>query len=45
MVLAIRKPDGELVVPPQADTKLARDDLLILVGPVPELASLAEDAT
>jgi voltage-gated potassium channel len=45
MVLAVRKPDGELVVPPQADTKLAGDDLLILVGPVPELARLAEEAT
>ncbi len=45
MVLAVRKPDGELVVPPQADTRVSRGDLLVLVGPVAALAELAEDAT
>ncbi len=45
MVLAVRSPDGGLLVPPRADTTLEAGDLLILVGPVSALAGLAERAS
>ncbi|MDQ4098175.1 MAG: potassium channel protein [Actinomycetota bacterium] len=44
MILAVRSPDGELLVPPRADTGLNRGDLLIVVGPMEALARLAEQA-
>ncbi|MEN3315636.1 MAG: voltage-gated potassium channel [Acidimicrobiaceae bacterium] len=44
MILAIRTPDGALVVPPRADTVLAAADLLIIVGPMDALAQLADKA-
>jgi voltage-gated potassium channel len=44
MILAVRSPDGGLLVPPRADTQLAAGDLLILVGPMEALGQLAEQA-
>ncbi|MGH9279352.1 MAG: potassium channel family protein [Acidimicrobiales bacterium] len=44
MILAVRSPDGQLQVPPKADTVLEADDLLIVVGPVKALAGMAEQA-
>jgi len=44
MILAVRSPDGSLVVPPRADTVLAAADLLIVVGPMDALAQLADRA-
>ena len=44
MILAVRSPDGNLLVPPRADTELAAGDLLILVGPMDALGKLAEQA-
>ena len=44
MILAVRSPDGQLLVPPRADTGLEAGDLLILLGPVEALTSLAEQA-
>jgi voltage-gated potassium channel len=44
MILAVRSPDGGLLVPPRADTRLAAGDLLILVGPMAALGQLAEQA-
>jgi len=44
MLLAVRSPDGELLVPPRADTELAAGDLLIVVGPMDALGQLAERA-
>ena len=44
MILAVRSPDGGLLVPPRADTELAAGDLLILVGPMEALGKLAEQA-
>ncbi|HEV2810392.1 MAG TPA: potassium channel protein [Acidimicrobiales bacterium] len=44
MVLAVRKPAGELMIPPRADTVLHQDDFLILVGPVAALEKLADEA-
>ena len=44
MILAVRSPDGQLLVPPRADTVLAAQDLLIIVGPQAALARLAEQA-
>lgn len=41
MILAVRSPDGELLVPPRADTVLQARDLLIVVGPVSALGQLA----
>ena len=41
MIMAVRSPDGTLLVPPRADTKLAAGDLLIVVGPVEALGDLA----
>ena len=44
MILAVRSPDGALLVPPRADTELAAGDLLIVVGPMAALGHLAERA-
>ena len=44
MIMAVRSPDGNLVVPPRADTVLNAEDLLIVVGPVDALNDLAEKA-
>ncbi len=44
MILAVRSPDGQLLVPPRAETQLHAGDLLILVGPAPALARLADSA-
>jgi voltage-gated potassium channel len=44
MLLAVRSPDGELLVPPRADTELVAGDLLIVVGPRDALGQLAERA-
>lgn len=41
MIMAVRSPDGTLLVPPRADTKLESGDLLIVVGPVEALRDLA----
>ena len=41
MIMAVRSPDGNLLVPPRADTKLESGDLLIVVGPVDALNDLA----
>jgi voltage-gated potassium channel len=45
MILAVRSPDGQLLVPPRADTGLEAGDLLILLGPAPALTRLAEQAS
>ena len=44
MIMAVRSPDGSLLVPPRADTELAVGDLLIVVGPMDALGDLAERA-
>jgi voltage-gated potassium channel len=44
MILAVRNPNGELLVPPRAETGLSAGDLLILLGPVEALTRLAEEA-
>ena len=44
MIMAVRSPDGNLLVPPRADTVLNADDLLIVVGPVDALNDLAKRA-
>lgn len=44
MIMAVRSPDGALLVPPRADTELAAGDLLIVVGPMDSLGHLAERA-
>jgi voltage-gated potassium channel len=44
MIMAVRSPDGNLLVPPRADTVLNADDLLIVVGPVDALNDLAGKA-
>jgi voltage-gated potassium channel len=44
MILAVRNPDGELLVPPRADTELHAKDLLIVVGPLTALGDLARRA-
>jgi len=41
MIMAVRSPDGALLVPPRADTQLAAGDLLIVVGPMDALGNLA----
>ncbi|HEX2272640.1 MAG TPA: potassium channel protein [Acidimicrobiales bacterium] len=45
MVLAVRSPEGELLIPPRADTVLDEGDLIIVVGPADALAGMAEAAT
>jgi voltage-gated potassium channel len=44
MILAVRQPSGDTLVPPRADTVLSAGDVLIVVGPVKALAQLAEGA-
>jgi voltage-gated potassium channel len=44
MIMAVRSPAGNLLVPPRADTKLEAGDLLIVVGPVDALNDLAGKA-
>ncbi len=44
MILAVRSPDGQLLVPPRADTRVEAKDLLIVVGPQAALSQLAERA-
>ncbi len=44
MILAVRSSDGELLVPPRADTTLHAKDLLIVVGPLTALGDLAKRA-
>ena len=44
MIMAVRSPNGNLLVPPRADTKLEAGDLLIIVGPVDALRDLARQA-
>jgi voltage-gated potassium channel len=44
MIMAVRSPDGALLVPPRADTVLNPGDLLIVVGPVDALNDLARRA-
>jgi voltage-gated potassium channel len=44
MILAVRSPDGELLVPPKADTPVSAGDQLILLGPVGALNQLAGQA-
>jgi voltage-gated potassium channel len=41
MIMAVRSPDGALLVPPRAETKLSAGDLLIVVGPIEFLNDLA----
>jgi voltage-gated potassium channel len=45
MVLAVKSPDGELVVPARADTVLHGSDIVIAVGPAAALAQLAKEAS
>jgi voltage-gated potassium channel len=45
MVLAVRDADGELLIPPRADTVLDEGDLIIVVGPADALAGMAKEAT
>lgn len=45
MILAVRKPDGNLLIPPQADTVLEVEDVMIALGPATSLSALAEAAT
>ena len=44
MILAVRNPSGDLLVPPRADTQLEAKDLIIVVGPQTALSRLAEQA-
>jgi voltage-gated potassium channel len=44
MVLAVRNPAGELLIPPRADTVLSEGDLIIVVGPAAALGDLASSA-
>ena len=44
MILGVRSADGTLCMPPRADTPLAADDLLIVLGPMAALGDLAERA-
>ena len=45
MVLAVRNPAGDLVIPPRAETVLDEGDLIIVVGPSAALGELATSAT
>ncbi len=44
MLLALKRPDGELLVPPRADSRLGEGDVVIAVGKVKILNQLAEGA-
>jgi Trk K+ transport system NAD-binding subunit len=41
MIMAVRSPAGDLLVPPRADTELHAGDLLIVVGPMDALGHMA----
>ena len=45
MVLAVRSVNGEVLLPPQADTLLHHDDVLIVLGPADAVNSLGEEAS
>ena len=45
MVLAVRNPAGDLLIPPRAETVLTEGDLIIVVGPSAALGELASAAT
>ena len=45
MVLAVRSPGGELLIPPRADTVLGEGDLIIVVGPAAALTGMAAKAS
>ena len=45
MVLAVRNPAGELLIPPRAETVLTEGDLIIVVGPSEALGELASAAS
>ena len=44
MLLALKRPDGELLVPPRADSMIGEGDVVIAVGQVKVLNQLAEGA-
>ena len=44
MMLAVKKRSGELVVPPRATTVVEGGDLIIALGSVDALGSLAREA-
>jgi voltage-gated potassium channel len=44
MVLAVRNPAGDLLIPPRAETVLSEGDLIIVVGPSAALGELASYA-
>lgn len=44
LILGVRSADGSLHVPARADTQLAAGDLLIVVGPITALGTMAERA-
>ena len=45
MVLAVRNADGDLLIPPRAETVLGEGDLIIVIGPAAALGDLASAAT
>ena len=45
MVLSVRSPEGDLLIPPRADTVLDEGDRIIVLGPADVLAGMAEEAT
>lgn len=44
MILGVRSADGRVMVPPRADTRLAAGDLMIVVGPLRALSTMADRA-
>jgi voltage-gated potassium channel len=44
MLLALKRPGGELLVPPRADSLLGEGDVVIAVGQIKTLNQLAEGA-
>jgi uncharacterized protein with PhoU and TrkA domain len=40
VILAIRKPDGQIIFNPPADVEISEDDYLIAMGAVPALLAL-----
>ena len=45
MILAVKRTDGTLLIPPRADTELHEGDFVIAVGDMTDLSTLAEEAT
>jgi K+/H+ antiporter YhaU regulatory subunit KhtT len=41
-VMVIRKPEGQMLVSPEAETALAAEDILILLGPRDQLDKVDE---